>query len=289
MSLNSLRLGKHPYASKRVVLTTKHDKLKLIKPAFDQFIGCDLFEANLDTDQLGTFTGEIERIAPPRETAIAKAKLGMNATGTPIGIASEGSIGPDPLIPFVNSNIEHLVLVDDENQIVISEVFRSFDITAATTTASVGQELSDFLIKADFPAHRLIVRSNSNKKGACTKGISSLDDLIQAIENISKFSADGLVVVESDLRAMYSPSRQKNIQEVANLLAKRVSQLCPQCQMPGWDRVGYEKGVECAECKEENPTASRQEKLGCTKCDYTQLGEVVSLSLDPAQCQFCNP
>lgn len=279
----------HPYFQKKIVLTTKHDKLRLIKPAFDQYIGCEIFEINMDTDQLGTFSGEIERMAPPHETAIVKARLGMNSTGTAIGIASEGSVGPDPLIPFINSNIEHLVLVDDENQIIISEVFRSFEITAATTTASVGQELSDFLIKADFPAHRLIVRPNSNKKGEYVKGISTLDNLIQSIEKISKISADRLVVIESDLRAMHSPSRQKNITEVAKLLAKRVSQLCPQCQVPGWGKVGFEKGVECAECKEENPNANRQEKLGCTKCDYTQLGEVVSNSLDPAQCQFCNP
>lgn len=286
---NSLRQIRHPYAGKRVVVTTKHDKLRLIKPVFDQLVGCDLFESKMDTDQLGTFSGEIERMAPPHETAIVKARLGMNSTGTTIGIASEGSVGPDPLIPFINSNIEHLVLVDDENQIIISEVFRSFEITAATITASIGQDLSDFLIKADFPAHRLIVRPNSNKKGACIKGISSLDDLSQAIESISKLSADGLVVVESDLRAMHSPSRQRNIQELANLLAKRVSQLCPSCQTPGWGKVGYVKGVECRLCKEANPTANRQEKLGCTKCDYTNLGEVISSSLDPAQCQFCNP
>ena len=87
-------MSAHPYVDKRIALTTKHDKLRLIKPAFDEYVGCELFEVNLDTDQLGTFTGVIERDAPPRETAIRKARLGMRETGLLIGIASEGSVGP---------------------------------------------------------------------------------------------------------------------------------------------------------------------------------------------------
>jgi hypothetical protein len=83
-------LTAHPYLHKKIVLTSKHEKLKLIKPAFNENVGCDLFEIDLDTDQLGTFSGEIERIAPPIETAINKARLGMKETGSLIGIASKG-------------------------------------------------------------------------------------------------------------------------------------------------------------------------------------------------------
>ena len=252
-------------------------------------MGCELFEVNLDTDQLGTFTGEIERHTPPRETAIQKARLGMKETGLLLGIASEGSIGPDPLVPFIHSNIEHLVLVDDEKGIVISETHRSFDITAATITAAPGQNLTSFLEKADFPNHALIVRPNTQIKSNCIKGVNNLEQLLEAIAISSKLSPNGFVVIESDLRAMHSPSRQKNIEEVAKLLANRVSQICPNCQMPGWGRVGYEKGLYCSECELENPDAIRQEKLGCVKCDHVELGNVFTSVLDPAQCNFCNP
>lgn len=282
-------LSRHPYFKKRIVLTTKHEKLKQIKPAFDQYLGCEIFEANLDTDQLGTFAGEIERTAPPRETAISKARLGMNAMGLKIGIASEGSINPDPVVPFLNSNIEHLVLVDDENDIVISQVHRSFEITVATVTISPGQDLTEFLQRAGFPSHGLIVRPNTEKKSNCIKGITDQETLMEAISISSRISGDGLVVIESDLRAHFSPSRQKNIAEAARLLAIRTSQLCPQCQMPGWGRIGYEKGLKCSTCKLENPDAIRQGKLGCVKCDHTQLGQVIATELDPANCQFCNP
>ena len=282
-------MNAHPYVHKRIALTTKHDKLRLIKPAFDEYVGCELFEVNLDTDQLGTFSGEIDRIAPPLETAIQKARLGMKETGLLLGIASEGSVGPDPVVPFIHSNIEHLVLVDDEKGIVISETHRSFDITVATITAASDQDLTIFLEKADFPNHALIVRPNTQIQSNCIKGITDYERLMDAIDISSQLSPNGFVIIESDLRAMHSPSRQRNIEEVAKLLAKRVSQLCPQCQIPGWGRVGYETGLNCSECELKNPDAIRQEKFGCVKCDHVELGNVIASVLDPAQCNFCNP
>lgn len=282
-------MSAHPYVHKRIALTTKHDKLRFIKPAFDEYVGCELFEVNLDTDQLGTFSGEIERIAPPLETAIQKARLGMKETGLLLGIASEGSVGPDSVVPFIHSNIERLVLVDDEKGIVITETHRSFDITVATITAAPDQDLTSFLEKADFPNHALIVRPNTQIKSNCIKGITNYEQLMGAIDISSQLSPNGFVVIESDLRAMHSPSRQRNIEEVAKLLAMRVNLLCPNCQIPGWGRVGYEKGLNCSECELENPDAIRQEKLGCVKCDHVELGKVIASVLDPAQCNFCNP
>ena len=252
-------------------------------------MGCELFEVNLDTDKLGTFSGEIERVAPPRETAIQKARLGMKETGLLLGIASEGSVGPDPVVPFIHSNIEHLVLVDDEKGIVVSEAHRSFEITAATITAAPGQDLTSFLQKADFPNQALIVRPNTQIKSNCIKGIADYERLMDAIEINSQLSPDGFVVIESDLRAMHSPSRQRNIEEVAKLLAKRIGLLCPNCQIPGWGPVGFEKGLICSECGLENPDAIRREKLGCVQCDHIELGSVISSTLSPAQCNFCNP
>lgn len=279
----------HPYSKKEVVLTSKHRKIDLIKPAFEISLGCIIFEIPLDTDQFGTFTGDIVRLDPPLETAVKKARLGMSHTGTPLGIASEGSIGPDPNVPFLHSDIEHLVFVDDENEIVISETFRSFDIALFTTTVSPKDDLNQFLQKADFPNHKLIVRPNRSDKSGSIKGIADLQHLYEAIEKSAKISPDGLAVVESDLRAISSPSRQKNIEQVANLLALRISQLCPECKLPGWGCTGYEKGLTCSECGSEKPSAIRQEILGCVKCEFTQLGKVIASELSPANCDFCNP
>ena len=279
----------HPYRSQKIALTTKHDKLRLIAPAFAEQIGCELVEVNLDTDQLGTFTGEIERIDPPRETAIAKARLGMRATGLQIGIASEGSIGVDPLVPFLQSDIEHLVLVDDVRHIVVAESYRTFEITAATITVAPGDDLTEFLADADFPNHALIVRPSGAPSNNAIKGITDPQQLFNAITSRAQISPDGLVVVESDLRAMHSPSRQKNITEAAKLLAARVAQLCPACHLPGWGRIGYERGLPCEACGRMQANAIRQERLGCVACDHTDLGPVLATSVDPANCAGCNP
>ena len=279
----------HPYRGRQALLTSKHHKLELIAPAFQQSVGLHVDEVPLDTDQLGTFSGEIERHLPPLETAIAKARLGMSERGTSLGIASEGSIGPDPLVPFITADIEHLVLVDDERGIVISEVYRSLDIRAAQIEIAPEADLSEFLARADFPHHALIVRPREGDTSRVIKGITDLAQLHTAIASCAKESRTGFVVIESDLRAHHSPSRGRNIEAVARALAARVSRLCPQCHTPGWGRVGYEKGLRCGTCNTLIPEAIKQELLGCVLCDHKEAGEIVAQVADPSICPQCNP
>jgi hypothetical protein len=279
----------HPYRGKRAVLATKHEKLPLVAPAFAEEFGLEVVSEEVDTDQLGTFTGEIERTLPPVETAVAKARLGIQESGLALGIASEGSIGADPLVPFLTSDIEHMVLVDAERGIVVTEVHRSLEITAVRAEVAVGQNLEEFLQRADFPRHRLIVRPRRGDSGSVTKGIATLYELESAIALAASTSSTGFVVVESDLRAHHSPSRQRNIEHVAQLLATRVSHLCPECRAPGWGRTSYEKGLRCELCNAMIPEAIRQEVLGCVACDFTAYGKVLAERADPSICPRCNP
>lgn len=70
------------YAGRCAVLATMHGKQAAIAPVLFDRLGLVVSTApDLDTDQLGTFTGERPRAGTMRETAIAKAKLGMAATG----------------------------------------------------------------------------------------------------------------------------------------------------------------------------------------------------------------
>lgn len=279
----------HPYFGQVAVLTTKHEKLPLIAPPFSELIRLQISECREDTDQLGTFSGEVERTLPPFETAVAKARLGMNKLGIPLGLASEGSIGPDREVGFFTSNLEYLVFIDDTQDLVISEVFRSFDIRAGTLVTEPGHEISNFLEKVDFPNHKLIVTANSGPKSSVVKGIGSWDELKNAIEFNAKSSLDGKVVIQSDLRAHCSPSRQKNIKNVAALLAKRIATLCVMCQVAGWGRVDYERGLDCIACGKHKSLAIKREILGCITCDHREEGELLKEFLDPAHCDFCNP
>jgi hypothetical protein len=267
-------------------MPTKHDKARLVVKHFNEVLGMQVQEVDVDTDIFGTFSGEIERVGTPLETAIKKARVGIKTTGNPFAIASEGSVGPDPIFGFINANIETMVFVDDELDIQVHETIKSNEIVAFTTT-TIKNNLEEFLKKADFPNHALIVKPN-NGQGAI-KGIRDLLTLEDAIKKSRDLSADSHATIESDLRAMCSPSRQKNISAVALKLVQRLSSTCPDCQTPGWGLKSYVRGVECSECGDFSADAIKQEVMGCFNCENTALGAVINVTLDPARCMSCNP
>ena len=267
-------------------MPTKHDKAKLVTKHFNEILAMQVQEVVVDTDVFGTFSGEFERVGTPLETAAKKARLGIETTGNPFAIASEGSVGPDPIFGFINANIETMVFVDDELDIQVHESLKSNEISAFTTT-TLKMDLGVFLKKADFPNHALIVKPHHGT--GAIKGVRDLVELEEAIRKSRDASSDGEAIIESDLRAMCSPSRQKNISAVALKLAQRLSMTCPECQTPGWGLKSYIRGVECAECGDISEDAIKQEIMGCFKCEYTALGTVINVTLDPARCMSCNP
>lgn len=279
----------HPHFGKKAVIATRHEKGKIVAPIFKDVLGLQVSECNLDTDILGTFTGEIERKQSPRETVLIKARLGIEQTGGAIGIASEGSIGADPFIPFINSDFEMMAFVDEDLDLEIVESIRSTDIVTAVKSVHGQEDLTEFLQRADFPRHKLIVRTKQTPTKFCIKGIDDEYSLRKAIEAVQKEDPENIAVIESDLRAHCSPSRQKIIAELTSKLANRLKQMCPQCNCPGWGVVTYIKGVRCSGCKRVSPEAIKQEVLGCSKCMYEEDGKVIAEAIDPARCDWCNP
>ncbi len=272
------------------VLATKHDKLPLIGPPLAGAVGLRVDAVAVDTDSLGTFTGDIPRQAPPLDTAIAKARLGMSAAGQTLGLASEGSIGPDPAMPLVNADREIVVLVDDDNGIVVWESHSSWDIIVASTSVGADEDLAQFLGRADFPDHQLIVRPNSGVLRPIYKGISSIDALATAVGECAAVATDGLARVETDMRAHACPSRRAVIAAAAERLATRVAARCPSCGAPGWGRVDVVLGVPCSWCGTE-VARPRAEIDGCPACEYRKDRPLVSPEegADPAECSYCNP
>ena len=284
-----MKQGPSHYLGKKAVITTKHEKGKIVAPIFSNFLGLQVSECNLDTDSLGTFTGEVERKQSPRETVLIKARLGIEKTGESIGIASEGSIGADPFIPLINSDFEMMAFVDIDLDLEIVESIRSADIITATKTVHAQEDLSEFLKRADFPNHKLIVRTQKMPTTFSIKGIANERSLREAIQIVRDKDPGRVVVVESDLRAHCSPSRQRIIAELAEKLANRIKQTCPKCNNPGWGVVTYVKGVPCSACKRISENAIKEEVLGCSKCLHQQSGKIIANSLDPARCDWCNP
>ena len=112
------------YCERTVSLATKHAKERAITRPFRFALGLDVLTPNgLDTDALGTFTGEVPREGTPQEVCERKARQGMKATGLPLGLSSEGSFGPHPFVPFIPAGVEFMTFVDDERGFVLTESF----------------------------------------------------------------------------------------------------------------------------------------------------------------------
>ena len=278
----------HPYHGRRAVLSTKHDKLPLVAPAVALHVGLVVDTVSVDTDRLGTFTGDIARSGSPWDTAVAKARLGMHAARCPIGIASEGSIGPHPNAPFVNAAIELVVLVDDELGIVIGEDETSFDIVTVSADVAVDGDIDDLLRRGGFPAHAMTVRPADGYAQPIYKGIRTRRELTRAVAECTAVSSDERARVETDLRAHCCPSRRPIIARAAQRLAMRLASCCPECNTPGWGVVRLELGLCCEHCGR-NVSIPRADVFGCATCPATLTVDRGHAGADPAWCESCNP
>jgi hypothetical protein len=276
------------YRGQSIALPTLHQKGALIAPPFLTHLGMTVVEIDVDTDQFGSFAGEVKREGSQLDTARSKAHLGAQVSGLDFAIASEGSIGADPEIGLLTSDIETIVFIDKVNNLEIIENYRSFDITAQKIEFTDEIDIDQFLAKADFPRHKLIVRSEFGFSRVVAKGIATKSELMSAIAQAREQAIDP-IVIESDLRAHCSPTRAKNIEITAERMAKKIASLCPNCATPGWGAIQPLFGLLCRECGEESENAARAYLYGCLKCTHTAEGEAIAESIDPSRCNWCNP
>lgn len=274
----------HRYEGITAVLTTKHNKEKVLAPILAQ-LHIAISHHEFDTDQLGTFSGEIRRELNQRDTALKKARIGMAATGLRYGIASEGSVGPDPFIPFINSTVEAIAWIDEVNGIELVEFERGLEVKALKTEALSIDSLTEFLKDAEFPEHGLIVYAKS-EKGEIYKGLQSWQELDEAIK---RCAISGPAVVESDLRAHMSPSRRAVIRRCAEKLVMRLGQICPQCEVPGFGVVSTISGAPCESCGEMVARTNIGFVEGCAKCDFKVEKLNGKMFASAAECNGCNP
>lgn len=276
-----------PYSGSNAALATRHAKDEAIAPIFREVLGIRTVVVDIDTDSFGTFAGDVPRTDTPLNTAVAKARAGMVASGHSIGLASEGTIGPDPFMPLVTADIEMIAFVDDERGIVISETRRSTDIVAIRKTVTPEEDLGTLLDRAAFPQHGLIVKPPEPHDGPIVKGITDHAALLSAIGECS--SNFGSAVLESDLRACFSPSRMLNIRHCAEVLAKRIATPCPACAGPGWGRVEPARGLPCSACGTFVESAIRADVFACPTCPEKREEVRPHETVAPRWCPSCNP
>ncbi len=298
--------GQSRYSGRQVILTTKHKKAEALALPLKAGLGLLLDSVEVDTDLLGTFTGEIEREGTPIQTAIKKARLGMSNTGTKLGLANEGSFGPHPYIPFIPGCHEVIVFIDDELEIEVAESIVSANTNYDYIDAQSIEEIEEFLARVKFPSHGLIVRPNkcnanlfnkvsrifTNKSADATiqKGIQHKDELSAAILSCKEFSDDGLAHIETDMRAHMNPTRLRVLRALGIKLARRLRSTCPDCQCPGFGMTGVEGALPCEECG--YPSDSHASEIhSCVKCHLSQThARKDGITHGEAMfCQRCNP
>ncbi|MBO1051950.1 MAG: hypothetical protein HEQ25_08105 [Dolichospermum sp. DET73] len=280
------------YNNRVAILATMHNKEKVISPLLKEHLGINLIvPQGLNTDVFGTFTREIKRPDTQIITARLKAKKALEMDDEKIAIASEGSFAPHPLIPYIYANREIIIFLDQENDLeIIGELF-SIETNFNHQTISSLEEAEEFAHKVGFPEHGLVISfaNISTGKIESIKGITSQENLINSVETAIK-NTNGKFHIETDMRAMYNPTRMKNIAFATQDLINKINSLCPQCNTPGFMINQKIPGLPCELCHQ--PTSLIKAVIfQCQKCGFTQqqLFPNNQEFADPSLCEYCNP
>lgn len=287
------------YRGSTAVLTTKHGKHDSVAPPLSELLGWTVEVADLDTDVLGTFTGEVPRTRPPLDTAVAKARLGMDATGRPLGLATEGSFTAHPGAPWITVHTEIVVLVDDTrpdadgHPLVVVERRATLDSNAIRHTVTTEDQLTQVLQVIGFPAAGVIIRADGTRDDGGTgdevvvKGLCDHQELQATLDHLRR-RPDTQLIIEADLRAHLNPLRRQVIARAAHGLALRLASPCPACFLPGFGHLHSEPGLPCADCGTPT-TETAATVLGCARCPQREHRPVSGTAAAPAYCPLCNP
>ncbi|MGV2831407.1 DUF6671 family protein [Myxosarcina sp. GI1(2024)] len=268
-----------------------HQKERVIAPILEPNLGIEIVvPQGINTDDFGTFTRDIKRPGEQLYTARLKAEKAMSLTGLALGFASEGSFGPHPSLPFLVCDREIVLLRDCSHDLEI------IGQAISTETNYCHQEISSleaalvFAEKIGFPEHGLVAMPEAQtvESSFIFKGITKEAQLEEAVTwLLKKF---GRVHLETDMRAMYNPTRMKVIAQATNDLIDRSAQCCPQCSCPGFVAVEHKAGLPCAWCR--FPTNLTLEVIyRCQKCNFKSVtffpdGQELA---SPGKCLRCNP
>ncbi len=288
--------SQHPYHGIEIVMATMHGKEEIASPYFKDAFNATITPTKfLNTDLLGTFTGEIKRVGSVESTLRRKVRLAINETNHRFALASEGSFGPHPSFPFVYANQESLLFFDSDTGVEFFEHYLCTRTSYAYKEINNIEDISDFLNSMSIASQAVILRPKEiSGIGAdkVFKGLCHHDQVYSAYRQLSEVTSIGPIVIETDNRAHVNEFRRSVIAKTFELLIASLLSQCPQCHCPGYkvrDRKGH---LPCLSCgflsnipKYEvwtclNPSCLHRDQK--TRAD--DLMEVA-----PQYCNFCNP
>lgn len=286
---NSTEKMTNLFAGRQLAIGTKHQKEEVIAPVFESALHVKpVVPPGLDTDLLGTFTGETERAHDALTCAKKKCLMAMELTGCDMAVASEGSFGAHPQLPFAHAHEEILVFTDRKHDLEIVWRELSLKTNFSGKFVSSYQELEEFAEQALFPSHALILRKSPDETIHIFKGIVRPQVLRTGYNYLSRIYRQ--VYVETDMRAMFNPMRMQAIQKVAGKLVEKICTCCTSCGAPGFGLTDVERGLPCSACH--HPTRSIKSYIyRCEKCFHKEikLYPDEKTTEDPMYCDNCNP
>ena len=277
------------FQERKLIIATKHQKESVIAPIIEKELGVSCFvDETFDTDALGTFTGEVERALDPISTAREKCLRAMKINNCDLGIASEGSFGPHPSMFFVNADDEFLIFIDSKNKIevIVRELSTSTNFNGKQIQTQ--KELFEFSDQIGFPTHGVILRKSKDENTDIHKGITDIVTLKKSFEQLySKYNS---VYAETDMRAIYNPTRMNVIEKATQKLAQKIKCTCPKCQMPGFGITDAKKGLTCSLCGSQTNSTLSYTYI-CQHCQFTkeEMYPHNKTTEDPMYCDYCNP
>jgi len=277
------------FEGRALLIATKHHKERVIAPLLEKVLGVKCFtDSSLDTDILGTFTGEIERKDDPLTTVRNKCLMASKATKCDLIVASEGSFFPHPALPFIHINVEILCLMDYKNNLEIVAHEQSSETNFYGNSINSTEELNEFCEKTRFPSHRLIIRRSKKKFIEIVKGIQSYDELLSYYNYFMNTYDEAYI--ETDMRAMYNPTRMNVIEKTTKNLIDKINSCCPECDTPGFGVTDTKRGLPCEICQ--FPTNSILSLVyECMKCSFIKYHKYPNgkNEEDAMYCDMCNP
>lgn len=277
------------FQKRKLLIATKHGKEEVIAPILQAALGVEcIVNEDFDTDSLGTFSGEVERELDPISNARKKCLMAMQLSKCDLGVASEGSFGQHPTLFFANANDEFLIFIDKKNKLEIIARELSLETNFNGEEVSSLKELLDFCERVQFPSHAVILRRSKTDTRQLVKGITNVAQLEEAFHRLRKTTDS--IYAETDMRAMYNPTRMKVIELAAQKLVDHISSVCPQCQTPGFVVSEVKSGLACRLCGSATKSTLSHIYV-CQHCHFSK--EVVhphgKSHEDPMYCDYCNP
>jgi hypothetical protein len=272
------------FRERTLAIISKHKKESVLQPLWQQRTGGPVcIIDDFDTDAFGTFSGTVTRKKNALDTLREKLTAGLHFSNRSFGLASEGSFGPHPHLPFLTCNEELVMLIDFEHDLEITGRAISTETNFSSVTVQQWPEVSEYLTRAQFPEHGIVIRLADGMQIQFTHSCEELQEIIMPC-----LQRGEPVTLETDMRAMANPTRLRVIGQAMENLLEKIYRVCPDCQKPGYAIQQMIAGLPCAWCGAETrlPKAAL---YCCTGCGFSETRTLSDRTADPGVCDHCNP